>query len=68
MLCLDSTGQRAKEIITEARENLARMIGGRLQDIIFTSGGTEVRSEMLLAPTLIWRNNFHHRELSVFSS
>lgn len=37
-------GQTAKEIITEARENLARMIGGRLQDIIFTSGGTEANN------------------------
>lgn len=35
-------GQKAKDIIGTARENLAKMIGGNPQDIIFTSGGTEV--------------------------
>ncbi|KAJ6669158.1 hypothetical protein lerEdw1_007967 [Lerista edwardsae] len=39
-----TAGQKAKEIITEARESLARMVGGRLQDIIFTSGGTEANN------------------------
>lgn len=34
-------GQKAKDIIGTARENLAKMIGGNPQDIIFTSGGTE---------------------------
>ncbi|XP_059559694.1 selenocysteine lyase isoform X1 [Myotis daubentonii] len=34
-------GRKAKDIIDAARENLAKMIGGRAQDIIFTSGGTE---------------------------
>lgn len=38
-----TAGQRAKEIINEARQNLARLVGGQPQDIIFTSGGTEVR-------------------------
>ena len=36
-------GQRAKKIITEARINIATMIGAsRSDDVIFTSGGTEV--------------------------
>ncbi|XP_077011671.1 selenocysteine lyase isoform X2 [Tamandua tetradactyla] len=34
-------GRKAKDIINVARENLAKMIGGKPQDIIFTSGGTE---------------------------
>ncbi|XP_034511389.1 selenocysteine lyase-like isoform X2 [Ailuropoda melanoleuca] len=34
-------GRKAKDIIDTARENIAKMIGGRPQDIIFTSGGTE---------------------------
>ncbi|XP_006866882.1 PREDICTED: selenocysteine lyase [Chrysochloris asiatica] len=34
-------GRKAKDIINTARENLAKMIGGKPQDIIFTSGGTE---------------------------
>ncbi|XP_063162947.1 selenocysteine lyase [Candoia aspera] len=37
-------GQRAKKIINEARENLAKMVGGQYQDIIFTSGGTEANN------------------------
>uniref|UniRef100_A0A8C0TBD1 Selenocysteine lyase n=1 Tax=Canis lupus familiaris TaxID=9615 RepID=A0A8C0TBD1_CANLF len=35
------TGRKAKDIIDTARENIAKMIGGKPQDIIFTSGGTE---------------------------
>ncbi|XP_049744508.1 selenocysteine lyase [Elephas maximus indicus] len=34
-------GRKAKEIINAARESLAKMIGGKPSDIIFTSGGTE---------------------------
>ncbi|XP_024420022.2 selenocysteine lyase isoform X2 [Desmodus rotundus] len=34
-------GRKAKDTISAARESLAKMIGGRAQDIIFTSGGTE---------------------------
>ncbi|XP_054335383.1 selenocysteine lyase isoform X6 [Pongo pygmaeus] len=36
-----SAGRKAKDIINAARESLAKMIGGKPQDIIFTSGGTE---------------------------
>ncbi|XP_067897989.1 selenocysteine lyase isoform X2 [Heterodontus francisci] len=35
-------GRKAKELIDWSRENVARMVGGRPEDIIFTSGGTEV--------------------------
>ncbi|XP_003991346.2 selenocysteine lyase isoform X1 [Felis catus] len=35
------TGKKAKDIIDTARDSLAKMIGGKPQDIIFTSGGTE---------------------------
>ncbi|XP_029789399.1 selenocysteine lyase isoform X1 [Suricata suricatta] len=34
-------GQKAKDIIDAARGHLAKMVGGRPQDVIFTSGGTE---------------------------
>ncbi|XP_067395135.1 selenocysteine lyase isoform X2 [Emydura macquarii macquarii] len=37
-------GRKATEIINEARDNLAQMVGGRPQDIIFTSGGTETNN------------------------
>ncbi|XP_059785040.1 selenocysteine lyase isoform X3 [Balaenoptera ricei] len=36
-----ASGRKAKEIINAARENLAKMIGARPRDMIFTSGGTE---------------------------
>ncbi|XP_060096845.1 selenocysteine lyase isoform X1 [Heteronotia binoei] len=39
-----TAGQRAKEIISEARQSLARMVGGQPQDIIFISGGTEANN------------------------
>ncbi|KAM7160360.1 selenocysteine lyase isoform 6-T12 [Macrochelys suwanniensis] len=39
-----TAGRKAKEIINEARESLARMVVGRPQDIIFTSGGTEANN------------------------
>lgn len=29
-------------MIHQSRENVARMVGGKAEDIIFTSGGTEV--------------------------
>lgn len=36
------SGAKAKAIINQSRENVARMVGGKAEDIIFTSGGTEV--------------------------
>ncbi|NXD16976.1 SCLY lyase, partial [Nothocercus nigrocapillus] len=40
-------GRRAKEIIGSARESLARMVGGRPEDIVFTSGGTEANNMVI---------------------
>ena len=37
-----SLGAKAKAIINQARKNVAQMVGGTAEDIIFTSGGTEV--------------------------
>ncbi|XP_013383385.1 selenocysteine lyase isoform X2 [Lingula anatina] len=37
----DTSGKSVKQIIDEARQNVADMIGGNVQDIVFTSGGTE---------------------------
>lgn len=42
-------GRKAKDIINTARASLAKMIGGKPQDIIFTSGGTEVKRPPLPA-------------------
>ncbi|NXT76599.1 SCLY lyase, partial [Zapornia atra] len=40
-------GRKAKELIGSARESLARMVGGRPEDIVFTSGGTEANNMVL---------------------
>ncbi|NXK44554.1 SCLY lyase, partial [Chauna torquata] len=40
-------GNKAKELIESARESLARMVGGRPEDIIFTSGGTEANNMVI---------------------
>ncbi|KAI4888998.1 hypothetical protein NFI96_019095 [Prochilodus magdalenae] len=40
-------GLKAKDIVNQARDSLARMIGGRAADIIFTSGGTEGNNMVL---------------------
>lgn len=36
-------GARARTVINQAREDVARMIGATPQDVLFMSGGTEVR-------------------------
>ncbi|NXU55738.1 SCLY lyase, partial [Turnix velox] len=40
-------GRKAKELIDRARESLARMVGGRPEDIVFTSGGTEANNMVI---------------------
>ncbi|XP_056132230.1 selenocysteine lyase [Lampris incognitus] len=37
-------GVNAKAIINQSRENVARMVGGKMEDLIFTSGGTEANN------------------------
>uniref|UniRef100_UPI00398F592E selenocysteine lyase isoform X2 n=1 Tax=Pristiophorus japonicus TaxID=55135 RepID=UPI00398F592E len=37
-------GRKAKALIDWSRENVAQMVGGRPEDIIFTSGGTEANN------------------------
>ncbi|XP_029471852.1 selenocysteine lyase isoform X2 [Rhinatrema bivittatum] len=39
-----AAGQKAKKLIDTARLNVAMMVGGRPEDIIFTSGGTEANN------------------------
>uniref|UniRef100_A0A8C4HXP0 Selenocysteine lyase n=1 Tax=Dicentrarchus labrax TaxID=13489 RepID=A0A8C4HXP0_DICLA len=40
-------GAKAKAMINQSRENVARMVGGKAEDIIFTSGGTEANNLVL---------------------
>lgn len=42
--CQYTAGVKAKEIINQSRESVAKMVGGRAEDIIFTSGGTEANN------------------------
>ncbi|XP_023084565.1 selenocysteine lyase isoform X2 [Piliocolobus tephrosceles] len=53
-------GKKAKDIINAARESLAKMIGGKPQDIIFTSGGTE--SNNLVIHSVV--KHFHANQTS----
>uniref|UniRef100_A0A8C4FEK1 Selenocysteine lyase n=1 Tax=Catagonus wagneri TaxID=51154 RepID=A0A8C4FEK1_9CETA len=53
-------GRKAKEIIRAARESLARMVGGRPEDVVFTSGGTE--SNNLVIHSAV--KHFHKTRLS----
>ena len=39
-----SFGRRAREVVEEAREDVARLIGARPAEIVFTSGGTEANA------------------------
>ncbi|XP_060624078.2 selenocysteine lyase [Anolis sagrei] len=54
-------GQRAKEIINEARESLAKMVGGQPQDIIFTSGGTEANNLVIHTAVMDFKENNKQR-------
>ncbi|XP_006893573.1 PREDICTED: selenocysteine lyase [Elephantulus edwardii] len=60
-----SAGRRAKDIINAARENLAKMIGGKPQEIIFTSGGTESNNLVIHSVVKHFRENQATRENAV---
>ncbi len=45
---LYSTGQRAKEVLEDARARVAKAIGAQPKEIIFTSGGSEADNQALL--------------------
>lgn len=42
-------GQKAKEVLEEAREEVAAMIGAEPREIIFTSGGSEADNQAILS-------------------
>ena len=46
---LYSFGQRAKEILEEAREKIARTIGADPKEIYFTSGGSEADNQAIIS-------------------
>ncbi|NP_001087800.1 selenocysteine lyase [Xenopus laevis] len=44
-----TAGCKAKELIDTARARIAKMVGGKPEDIIFTSGGTEANNMVLFS-------------------
>src|SRR5687768_10756261 len=44
-----SAGERARSRVEAAREDVAQLIGGLPEQILFTSGGTEANNTVLLA-------------------
>lgn len=47
-----SAGRRARRAVEESREEVARLIGARPQEIFFTSGGTEANALAILGTLL----------------
>ncbi len=45
---IHSYGQEAKAVVEEARAKVAKLIGARSEEIVFTSGGTEANSLALI--------------------
>ena len=54
---LYSLGQRAKEILEEARETVAKVIGAQPREILFTSGGSEADNQAILSAAALGRKN-----------
>lgn len=50
-------GAMAKAIINQSRQNVAKMVGGKAEDIVFTSGGTEANNLVLHTAVEHFRKN-----------
>ena len=48
-------GQKAKETLDQAREDIAAVIGARPEEILFTSGGSEADNQAILSATYFGR-------------
>ena len=46
---LYSVGQKSKEVLEQAREDIANLIGAQPREIIFTSGGSEADNQAILS-------------------
>ena len=46
---LHSLGQEAKEVLENARERVAKVLGAQPRDIIFTSGGSEADNQAIIS-------------------
>lgn len=54
---LHSEGQRAAEALTNARERMAKCIGCKAKEIIFTSGGSEADNQALFSAAYIGKKS-----------
>src|SRR5215471_7331616 len=45
---IHSAGRRGRRAVEEARDEVARLVGGRPEEIFFTSGGTEANAMAIL--------------------
>lgn len=61
---LHTPGQRAKEALTAARENIASLLGCSAQEIYFTSGGSEADNQALLTAAEIGERRGHRHIIS----
>ena len=50
-------GQRAKEVLEKAREDVASVIGAQPREIIFTSGGSEADNQAILSAAALGKKN-----------
>ena len=54
---LYSIGQTAKEVLEQAREDVAAVIGAQPREIIFTSGGSEADNQAILSAAVLGARN-----------
>ena len=52
---LYTIGQRAKEVLEKAREDIAAVIGAQPREILFTSGGSEADNQAIISAAELGR-------------
>ena len=50
-------GQKAKEVLEQAREDVASVIGAKPREILFTSGGSEADNQVILSAAAIGKKD-----------
>src|SRR5215510_6228658 len=59
---LHNAGRRARRVVEESREQIARAFGARPSEVVFTSGGTE--ADNLAVKGLYWARQQSSRQIS----
>ena len=63
---LHASGRRARRVVEESRETIARALGARPGDVVFTSGGTE--ADNLALKGMFWaRRDEDDRRVRILS-